>query len=51
MDGRVLCAGSHDNKIYIYDITIGNNDIVTANLQLRSVFNKHNSVINHFGNI
>jgi WD40 repeat protein len=42
--GSVLAVGSHDNKIYIFDIS-ENSSAITFNL--RSTFNKHNSYITH----
>jgi microtubule-associated protein-like 6 len=38
-DGKTLALGSHDNNIYLYD--------VTNNFSKRTVFAKHNSYITH----
>lgn len=43
-DSRVLVAGAHDCKIYIYNV--GQKD-GKVELQLKHTFGKHNSVINH----
>ncbi len=43
-DSRILVAGAHDCKIYIYNVLQQGSTVV---LQLRSTFGKHNSVINH----
>eukprot|EP01040_Poterioochromonas_malhamensis_P009806 gene9806-10650_t len=40
-DQRTVVAGAHDCKIYIYNISS------TSELSLRSIFSKHNAVINH----
>lgn len=43
-DGRTLCVGAHDCKIYIYNVTIEGS---TATMKLRTTFAKHAAVINH----
>eukprot|EP00595_Chromulina_sp_UTEXLB2642_P001802 CAMPEP_0196761886 /NCGR_PEP_ID=MMETSP1095-20130614/1198_1 /TAXON_ID=96789 ORGANISM="Chromulina nebulosa, Strain UTEXLB2642" /NCGR_SAMPLE_ID=MMETSP1095 /ASSEMBLY_ACC=CAM_ASM_000446 /LENGTH=2526 /DNA_ID=CAMNT_0042111955 /DNA_START=12 /DNA_END=7592 /DNA_ORIENTATION=- len=45
-DGRVLVASAHDCKIYIYDVYL-DSAMSRADLKLRHVFAKHNSVVNH----
>lgn len=55
-DDSTLAVGAHDCKIYIYSVTKSDPNAKAApgegpaspfTLKLRSVFNKHNSVINH----
>jgi microtubule-associated protein-like 6 len=40
-DGRTVVAGAHDCKIYIYNV------VERKELSLKTVFTKHNAVINH----
>ncbi len=57
VDGHTLVAGSHDCKIYIYNVELvedksaslpaGLRVAKAASLSLRCTFRKHNSVINH----
>ncbi len=42
-DGTTLVAGAHDNKVYIYNVDINSK----SPLNLRAIFSKHASVINH----
>lgn len=48
-DGRVMCVGAHDCKIYIYrvDVEMTGSSVKSAKLTLSKTFTKHNSVINH----
>ena len=48
-DGRILCAGAHDCKIYIYTVSVDGDGLLVkaATLTLAKTFTKHNSVINH----
>lgn len=47
-DSKTIVAGSHDCKIYIYLVVKSNLGAGNqCNLQLRTIFNKHNAVINH----
>jgi WD40 repeat protein len=45
-DGRSLSVGSHNNSIYIYSVSRGQDSSVS--LSLRAKFSKHNSYITHF---
>lgn len=48
VDSKTVVAGSHDCKIYVYNVV--NSKLATGcqyNLQLRTIFNKHNAVLNH----
>jgi WD40 repeat protein len=61
-DSSTLAIASHDCKIYIYDVKVisnnknnsnksnnnNNKTIVEVILKLRTIFAKHNAVINHF---
>ena len=44
-DGTTLVAGAHDNKVYIYNVDVSSD--CKAPLNLRAIFSKHASVINH----
>jgi len=48
-DDKTLVAGSHDCKIYIYNVAISSKEGVAekCELKLRGTFSKHNSVISH----
>lgn len=43
-DSSTLVVGAHDCKIYIYDVTVKEKSYT---LKPRTIFTKHNSVINH----
>lgn len=46
-DGKSVVAGAHDCKIYIYNVAPAKNNDQSFDLTLRTVFTKHNAVINH----